>query len=237
MAAIAGNHTASTAAGMVDDEQTRPLVYVYAMPPAFNLYLEGDSMERNTGWWLWRALLNSTHRTLQPDKAHFFYVPVFPMVMNEHVLLDALTYLRRKWPYWNTTRGNNHLVVGAWDFGLSFVAGRPEFERLVQLSHFGWVNVTRKWQTTPDGRCPAWAGGTERMYTEAPADPNKCKSFAVTVYPQGGPHRRGIDLVIPDIMEQRFKLPGTEFVDFPVERTTRVFFSGAFTNIWRAEVH
>ena len=221
----------------------RPAIFIYNLPPALELYQSGGSMERNTGWWLWRALLTSPHRTLSAADADFFFIPSFPMAgMNgeaEAALVRALRWVRLHAPHWNATEGHNHLVVGSWDFGLAFIAGRPEFSRLIQLSHFGWVNATRQWQTTVDGRCPAWISPAEREHASGvPDDPASCKSFAKTVGPDGGTHRMGIDIVIPDIMEQKFKMATPPEPNGPAGgRSTRVFFSGGATNVWRTEAH
>ena len=221
----------------------RPSIFIYNLPPAFNVYQPANNMERNTGWWLWRALLTSPHRTLSARDADFFFVPCFPMADNEALLVRALRWVRLHAPHWNATEGHNHVVVGSWDFGLAFIAGRPEFSRLIQLSHFGWTNATRRWQTTVDGRCPAWIRPAEREHAGGvPDDPASCKSFAKTVGPDGGTHRMGIDIVIPDIMEQKFKratppAPNITAGRAADGRATRVFFSGGPTNVWRTEVH
>jgi hypothetical protein len=187
------------------------------------VYLDGWSNERNTGWWLWRALLNSTHRAYAAHDADFFFVPVFPMFsVHEAVLVRALRYIQQAFPYWNMTRGHNHLAVGAWDFGLAKVAGLPEFQRIVQLSHFGWVNTTRPWQVTADGRCRFKMG-------------SECATLVGHLGRTHGVHRPAVDLVIPDIMEQRFKM--SRATDATVNRTTRVFFAGGPTNIFRDDMY
>ena len=201
----------------------RPAIYVYTLPPAFNVYLDAWSNERNTGWWLWRALLNSTHRTFNPHEADFFFVPVFPMFsVQETVLVRALRYIQQILPYWNATRGHNHIAVGAWDFGLSKIAGMPEFQRIIQLSHFGWTNITRPWQVTADGRCRFKTGAA-------------CASLVGHLGAMHGVHRPALDIVIPDIMEQRFKLDKS--ISVTTKRTTRVFFAGGPTNIFREDIY
>jgi hypothetical protein len=209
----------------------RPAIYVYTLPPGYNVYLELEAHGRNTGWWLWRALLESPHRTFSPYEADYFFVPCFPIVsVEEDILLRALEYVQAELPYWNATRGHNHLVVGAWDFGLARIAGLPVFDRLLQLSHFGWVNTTRQWQTTVDGRCPAWQRNPTKPFVD-------CHSFTQSAGPRSGPHRPGIDLVVPDIMELRFKQDAAWINNASVVRSTTVFFSGGPTNVWREDVY
>lgn len=120
------------------EDVQHPSVFVYNLPPSFNVYRDLVALDRNTGWRLWGAMLRSPHRTLDPSKADYFFVPVFPMgtISSGHALL-ALRYVQQTWNYWNTTRGYNHLLVGAYDFGLCQIAGYPDFARVRQISHFG----------------------------------------------------------------------------------------------------
>eukprot|EP00798_Chlamydomonas_sp_ICE-L_P022988 gene22988-30176_t len=65
------------------DGRKRPFIYVYDLPPEFNSRLLQTRTERGF-WWtysvepvLHEAMLLSEHRTLDPDEADFFYVPVY----------------------------------------------------------------------------------------------------------------------------------------------------------------
>ena len=142
--------------------------------------------------------------------------------VQEVVLVRALHYIQQALPYWNATRGHNHIAVGAWDFGLAKIAGLPEFKRIIQLSHFGWTNTTRPWQVTADGRCRFKTGSA-------------CATLVGHLGQTHGVHRSALDIVIPDIMEQRFKLDKS--INVSSKRTTRVFFAGSPTNIFREDVY
>ena len=120
------------------DPQATVRVFVYTLPPGFNTYRDIVAIDRNFGWLTWKALLHSPLRTHDPMEANYFFVPVFPMgSVSAGLLLEALYYVRATWPYWNDTTGHNHLVVGPYDFGLCGISGFPEFDRVVQLSHYG----------------------------------------------------------------------------------------------------
>ena len=120
------------------DAQERLRIFVYTLPPGFNVYRRIVSPDRNIGWLLWRDLMHSPYRTHDPYDADYFFVPVFPMGdISEGLLIQALFYVRRTWPYWNESSGHNHLVFGAYDFGLCGIAGYPEFQRVRQISHYG----------------------------------------------------------------------------------------------------
>lgn len=130
-------------------------------------------LDRNTGVLLWRRLLVSPHRTMDPAEADFFFVPVFPLgsAVPVHVAMLALDYVATVYPFWANTSGYNHLVVAGYDFGWCPVAGAKYFGRILQLSHFGLEDARRS-------------------------------AFGYCSEPGSGPtFRPGIDLVLPDAME------------------------------------
>ena len=51
-------------------------IYVYELPPGFNVWRPRVSMDRNSAVLLYEFLLTSSWRTLDPAKAAFFWVPV-----------------------------------------------------------------------------------------------------------------------------------------------------------------
>ncbi|XAR60025.1 Xylogalacturonan beta-1,3-xylosyltransferase [Bertholletia excelsa] len=105
-----------------------------------------------------RALLNSEVRTLDPWEADFFFVPVyvscnfstvngFPAIGHARSLLSsAVDLISSSHPFWNRSRGSDHVFVASHDFGACFhtledeavADGIPQFlKNSVILQTFG----------------------------------------------------------------------------------------------------
>ena len=72
-----------------------------------------------------RALMNSTHRTLDPEEASLFYVPWYVSCQIHTYGADditftgdeLITYLIREQPFWNRTTGRDHVFTMTHDTG------------------------------------------------------------------------------------------------------------------------
>ncbi|CAN8244338.1 unnamed protein product [Cochlearia groenlandica] len=107
-----------------------------------------------------RALLSSSSvvRTLDPEEADFFFVPVyvscnfstangFPSLSHARSLLSsAVDFISDRYTFWNRSDGSDHIFVASHDFGACFHAmedmaieqGIPEFmKRSIILQTFG----------------------------------------------------------------------------------------------------
>ncbi|XRB16445.1 glycosyltransferase family 47 protein [Pseudoscourfieldia marina] len=107
-------------------------VYVYDLPSKFNRdmskkYKRCATDQYGTEVFFHEALLSSTLRTRDPDKADFFFVPVYgecflwqyEMLRHEgreksfgltnDLYLDALRIVREQHPHWNRTNGADHI--------------------------------------------------------------------------------------------------------------------------------
>jgi hypothetical protein len=49
----------------------------------------------------------------------------------------AVRYVAERWPYFNASKGRDHIVIAPWDFGASWVSAFPGLERLRFVSHWG----------------------------------------------------------------------------------------------------
>ncbi len=197
-----------------------PRFYIYDLPPLLSNLSNDEHFGRNTGMRIEEALKSSGRLTRVPHRANYFLIPIYPMGSQESYdkLERAISHVKTAYPYWNATSSINHVVVGAWDFGLMQLAGLPEFKRIVHIHHFGWLNASRPWQVTVDGRCRF-------------RDGNACKWLRDHLGPNHGVHRPGVDFVVPDLCEPHLKKRRP-----PVPRTTKVFFAGSNTNIYRDDV-
>lgn len=105
-----------------------------------------------------RALLNSPVRVFDPQEADFFFVPVyvscnfstkngFPALGHARSLLgSAVRYISETMPFWNRSRGSDHVFAATHDYGACFHAmedvaisdGIPEFlQNSIILQTFG----------------------------------------------------------------------------------------------------
>ncbi|KAG2299918.1 hypothetical protein Bca4012_011484 [Brassica carinata] len=139
-------------------------IYVYDLPARFNADWVTASDRCASHLFaaevaIHRALLSdSSVRTLEPEEADFFFVPVyvscnfstangFPSLSHARSLISsAVDFLSGQYPFWNRTRGSDHVFVASHDFGACFHAmedmaieeGIPEFmKNSIILQTFG----------------------------------------------------------------------------------------------------
>ena len=138
-------------------------IFVYHLPPRFNVWLAAHF--RRTGRWdqsylysldakLHRWLLRSPYRTLDPAEADYFFVPAYPslgfydyefglywLAGRGHLFLrEAMDYVRMTHPWFNQSRGANHLLVMTNDKGATFIRGSvPQLENVNLITQWGWV--------------------------------------------------------------------------------------------------
>lgn len=75
--------------------------------------------------------LNSAHRTADPEQADYFFMPMGIRIMGPERAAQAFEYIVREFPYYNRSRGADHLLAVTDDAGLSGVVestatARPE---------------------------------------------------------------------------------------------------------------
>ena len=127
----------------------RPRIYVYELPPAFNVWREMVAINRNSAYLLWERLLASPHRTSLGNAADFYFVPVAPMGSVSHgVPLLAAEYVARAWPFWNASAGNDHIFTWSWDYGPCWTARHPLVASAIHVSHYGLTDAAQNEQCT-----------------------------------------------------------------------------------------
>lgn len=137
-------------------------VFVYDLPSKYNTDWLSDERCSNhlfaSEVAIHKALMTSELRTLDPWEADFFFVPVyvscnfstvngFPAIAHARSLIaSAIQLISSELPFWNRTRGYDHVFVASHDYGACFHAmedvamadGIPEFLRKsVILQTFG----------------------------------------------------------------------------------------------------
>ncbi|KAK9805381.1 hypothetical protein WJX73_008851 [Symbiochloris irregularis] len=177
---IASVTTNAAALAASAQRRLRPLIYIYDVPATFNTRMleyrnekeacvwrtfRGHNASHITQWshyslesLLHEHLLQSPHRTLDPEEADFFYVPVYtscyihpvhgwadhpwwygpggPRVMHAaRMMLEAKQWLQTHLPYWNRRGGKDHVWLVTHDEGSCWVPS--EIRPSIILSHWG----------------------------------------------------------------------------------------------------
>ncbi|KAL1817056.1 hypothetical protein ACET3Z_019630 [Daucus carota] len=137
-------------------------VFVYDLPSKYNnAWLSNERCKNHlfaSEVAIHKALLTTSIRTLDPTQADFFFVPVyvscnfstingFPAIGHARSLLSSAVHLiSTEYPFWNRSRGSDHVFVASHDYGACFHAmedvamsnGIPEFMRnSIILQTFG----------------------------------------------------------------------------------------------------
>ncbi|RID41481.1 hypothetical protein BRARA_J01439 [Brassica rapa] len=173
-------------------------IYVYDLPARFNVDWVTASDRCASHLFaaevaIHRALLSgSSVRTLDPEEADFFFVPVyvscnfstangFPSLSHARSLISsAVDFLSDRYPFWNRTRGSDHVFVASHDFGACFHAmedmaieeGIPEFmKNSIILQTFG-VNYKHPCQEAEHVVIPPYIPpeSVQRAIDRAPAN-------------------------------------------------------------------
>lgn len=111
-------------------------VYVYDLPSKYNTDWLSNERCRNhlfaSEVAIHTALMNSDVRTEDPFEADFFFVPVyvscnfstvngFPAIGHARGLVSsAVELISSEYPFWNRSRGSDHVFVASHDFGSCF---------------------------------------------------------------------------------------------------------------------
>lgn len=119
-------------AGVLNDLK----VFIYDLPSKYNTdWLANERCRTHlfaSEVAIHRALLTSNVRTLDPHEADFFFVPVyvscnfstvngFPAIGHARSLISsAVQLISGEHPFWNRSRGSDHVFVASHDFGACF---------------------------------------------------------------------------------------------------------------------
>lgn len=159
-----------------DRKDAEPRIFVYDLPPWLNVYRVAhestaeslaSEVSANALYslevMLHHRMLSSSHRTMDPLAADFFFVPVYSTEAyngtsraNHGITQAALDFIRTRYPYFNSTGGADHM----WPFAsASGACGAPlEIDAGIYLTPWGYTGES----TEPPDRAPPWennAGG------------------------------------------------------------------------------
>lgn len=185
-------HTPAARDPTPGETRKRPLIYVYDLPAIYNsiflqyredkgqcthrLFAEDNSSTIFTDSWgylietgLHEMLLQSEHRTLDPEVADYFYIPaysscvIYPILWaadfphfhggpaagrvpgSVNMLMEVHHYISTRLPYWNRNGGRDHIIVQSHDEGSCWLPAvlRPA----IVLSHWGRTEIPEKSDT------------------------------------------------------------------------------------------
>jgi hypothetical protein len=131
-------------------------IFVYDLPPNYNTdWLSNERCSSHlfaAEVGIHRALLNSDVRTFDPYEADFFFVPVyvscnfstvngFPAIGHARSLIfSAVRLISSEYPFWNRTRGSDHVFVASHDYGACFHAMvREKKKKFQSLASGFWI--------------------------------------------------------------------------------------------------
>lgn len=108
----------------------RPCIYVYELPARFNVlalkaephwpFYEHGPADYRAFKAVHISLLRSAHRTTDPQRADFFYVPTWDLHGswgNPELYWRAQRYIASVLPFWNRTQGADHIWTNTRDAG------------------------------------------------------------------------------------------------------------------------
>ncbi|KAI3432296.1 hypothetical protein D9Q98_003856 [Chlorella vulgaris] len=178
-------HTPAALEPAENATRKRPLIYVYDLPPMYNAIMlqyrvdfsscvHRQFNEQNGSYpidsWLYQPetglhemLLQSEHRTLDPEEADYFYLPIytscliFPVLFSNdspyfhggpaagrthgatNMLMEVQKWVATHHPYWDRNGGRDHIVLTVHDEGSCWLPAvlRPA----IVLSHWGRTEV------------------------------------------------------------------------------------------------
>lgn len=162
----------------------RPLIYIYDLPQYTTKLLQNrvnrhecfyrrfdnhNKTEMASGVYLLESylheiLLQSPHRTLDPEEADFYYVPVYhtcymyPVwgfsdtfwysqgphfnrpLQASHMLLEAKRHIQRTYPFWNRSKGKDHVWLANHDEGACWWPSEI-YNTSIILTHWGRLDL------------------------------------------------------------------------------------------------
>ncbi|MEW5310146.1 MAG: hypothetical protein WDW38_001973 [Sanguina aurantia] len=163
----------------------RPLIYIYDMPPEFTTRMHQYRISGNacvyrryndqnksmlvggggygTEMYLYETLLQSEHRTFDPEEADFFYIPTFlscwlspvfgwadfpwyngPITnrpyQGANFIEKAKRWVQTTHPYWDRRNGRDHIWFAVHDEGACWWP-KEAYDNSIVLTHWGRLDV------------------------------------------------------------------------------------------------
>ncbi|GLC45721.1 hypothetical protein PLESTB_000505900 [Pleodorina starrii] len=163
--------------GRYKPRKTGVKIYVYELPSQMTSWFGFWRMDRPLHLVFWQRIMSSGIRTLNGDEADYFFIPLNTRgsVVGGQ-LSEAISYIRRTWPWWNNTDyGHRHFMIHTGDIGVNEYPNRVRKEMSEAMANITWLTH--------------WG-----LYEEHPT------------YKWDAAHRPGKDLVVPPvIMSQGFQ--------------------------------
>jgi hypothetical protein len=213
-------------------KRKRPLIYIYDLDPLYNQRLlqyripsswcvhrryHSENFTMHTDFWGYaletmfhELLLQSPHRTFDPEEADFFYVPVYMACLiypvtgyadfpwfpgpgglrvqqASSMVLEVKQWIDSRFPYWKKRGGKDHIWLFTHDEGACWAP--DEVTPSIWLTHWGRTDLNHTSNS-------AHAGDNYTFEIVSPRLPNGWLSSTSKAHPCYRPDR---DLVIPSV--------------------------------------
>jgi glycosyltransferase involved in cell wall biosynthesis len=167
---------ARTSIDSLNDESLTVRIYVYDLPSKFNNDFRKDGPAANEWCWsdapitwqtkyssenyIHRALLASPQRTLDPETADLFFVPVYAtchlhshrtdFVQTHDAVLEAKKWIEERYTYWQRSAGADHIFALTHDLG-GCMAPFEELRHAILLTNTGEMMPRKRAYETYSG--------------------------------------------------------------------------------------
>ena len=208
---------------LIDDEwrgrRPSPRVFVYNLPPEYNVYFDARKLDRNAEIFFYERMLSSHHRTADAAEADLFMIPISTRLSEQvygrhgRVIETAAEYIEKTWPQ-HVARNDwrDHVVFFTGDWGVC------EF-----FNNFGGEG-----KRFPDfiakGIMLTFWGMRERSDRYFGGGPCYFPGKDVLIPPLNSYNFRELSPFFPDAFAAKM---GTRHVPFDVKRRDPVFIPGA----------
>eukprot|EP00897_Mesotaenium_endlicherianum_P004284 jgi/Mesen1/3884/ME000208S02901 len=133
----------------------RPRIFVYELPPHLNAWLGMHVLpqDRPEPLIFLERLLHSKHRTTNPAKADFFFVPAWIRwhSLRQQYVERVVAYIREQWPFWDALHGRRHIWITPDDWGAceELRERNPAFANSTVLTTWGYKRNAQQGEANP----------------------------------------------------------------------------------------
>ncbi|EFJ44782.1 acetylglucosaminyltransferase [Volvox carteri f. nagariensis] len=123
------------------ERKTGVKVYIYELPSNMTSWYPFMRMDRPVHLMFWQRLMSSGMRTLDGNKADYFYIPINTRTgsLAREELEWTLPYIKKTYPWWSKDNGNRHLIIHTGDMGINDFPLATRRELNESLSNITWL--------------------------------------------------------------------------------------------------
>jgi len=160
---------------------------------------------------VWYDMLRaSPYVTTDPEKADYFYFPVFPYWSNNVDVQEIVAAIKKAGPWWERKEGADHIFTVPHDFGRCDWGKWWEMGKVILIHHFGKVyegsidnpcDPLKKWSDS----CDPWFVEAQKLQAEGISGHRPCHIMRhdIVVPPTPWEHPERTRFVNPDLRHAR----------------------------------